>query len=76
MITYVTHVGGTEHGIADGVYQHVGIAVAQEAERPTPDPSRAGGERPTPDPSRAGGERPTPDPSRAGGEVEWNANAP
>ena len=31
VVAYVAHVGGAEDGVADGVNQHVGIAVAQEA---------------------------------------------
>ena len=32
MIAYVTHIGGTKQGVADSMYQHVGIAVAQQSE--------------------------------------------
>jgi hypothetical protein len=32
MIAYVTHIGGTKQGVANGMYQHVGIAVAQQSE--------------------------------------------
>jgi hypothetical protein len=30
MVAYVAHVGSTQYGVADGMYQYVGIAVAQQ----------------------------------------------
>jgi hypothetical protein len=32
MIADVAHVGGSQQGVADGVYEHVGIAMAQQTE--------------------------------------------
>ena len=31
MESYVAHVGSAEHGIADGVYEHVGIAMPEQS---------------------------------------------
>lgn len=32
MISDITHVGGAQQGIANGMYQHIGIAVAQQSQ--------------------------------------------
>ena len=31
MKPYISHVGSAEHGIADGVYEHVGIAMPEQS---------------------------------------------
>ena len=32
VVAYVAHVGGAEQGVADGVDEHVGVAVSEQAE--------------------------------------------